>query len=249
MNMIVCKNCNHHFEGKFCNNCGQSADTHRLDYKFLFKNLRKNFLKYFHGGIFYSAVQLFKRPGHTIREYIEGKRVKHFEPIALLLTLATLYGLLYHTFGINLFVDVSNNSSASETNNMNLINRWFSNNYSLATLLFVPIYSIASFIVFRKQQYNFIEQVYLNTFLGSQRIFLHLLLFPLLVIYNGTVQLKIVMDVNIFLDVMLLVLSYAQFFDKLTKGKAILLSILSYVIFLVFFFIITAAALLFFHLV
>ena len=66
--MITCKNCNHQFEGKFCNNCGQSADIHRLDYKSLFKDLRKNFLKYFHGGIFYSAVQLCKRPGDTIRE-------------------------------------------------------------------------------------------------------------------------------------------------------------------------------------
>lgn len=247
--MITCKNCNHDFEGKFCNNCGQSADTHRLNYKSLFKDLRKNFLKYFHGGIFYSLVQLFTRPGHTIREYIEGKRIKHFEPIALLLTLAALYGLLYHTFGINLFVDVSNHSSASQTTNMNLINKWLSNNYSLATLLSVPIYSIASFIVFSKQQYNFIEHVYLNTFLGSQRIFLHLLVFPLLVMYNGTAQLKIVMDVNIFLDFMLLVWSYVQFFDKLTKGKAILLSILSYLIFFVCFFIITAVVLEVFHLI
>lgn len=247
--MIICKNCNHQFEGKFCNNCGQSADTHRLDYKSLFKDLRKNFLKYFHGGIFYSAVQLFKRPGHTIREYIEGKRVKHFEPIALLLTLAALYGLLYHTFGINLFVDVSNHSSASQTSNMNLINRWFSDNYSLATLLFVPIYSIASFLVFRKQQYNFIEHVYLNAFLGSQRILLRLMLFPLLVIYNGTAQLKIILDVSILLDVVLIVWSYKQFFNKLPKGKAILLSILSYVIFFVLFFIIVSAVLLFFHLV
>lgn len=247
--MIICKNCNHHFEGMYCNNCGQSADTHRLDYKFLFKNLRKNFLKYFHGGIFYSSIQLFKRPGHTIREYIEGKRVKHFEPIALLITLATLYGVLYHTFGINLFVDVSNNSSASQTSNMNIINNWFSSNYSLSTLLFVPIYSIASFIIFYKQQYNFIEHVYLNTFLGSQRILLHLLIFPLFVIFNGTVQLKIVMDVSIFLDVILLLWSYAQFFDKLTNIKAILLTILSYMIFIVLYFAITAAVLLFFHLV
>lgn len=247
--MIICKNCNHHFEGMYCNNCGQSSDTHRLDYKFLFKNLRKNFLKYFHGGIFYSAVQLFTRPGHTIRDYIEGRRVKHFEPIALLITLATLYGVLYHMFGINLFVDVSNNSSAAQTSNMNLINNWFSGNYSISTLLSVPIYAIASFIVFYKQKYNFIEHVYLNTFLGSQRILLHLLIFPLFVIYNGTLKLKFVMDVSIFLDVILLVWSYAQFFNQLTKGKAILLTILSYAIFIVLYFVITAAVLLFFHLV
>jgi len=249
MNKITCKNCNNKFEGLYCNNCGQSADTRRLDYKFLFKNLRKNFLKYFHGGIFYSAVQLFKRPGHTIREYIEGKRVKHFEPIALLITLATLYGVLYHMFGINLFVDGSANQSASQTTNLNLINKWLSNNFSLATLLFVPIYSIASFIVFYKQRYNFIEHLYLNTFLGSQRILLRLVLFPLLVFFNGTAQLKIILDVSIFLDVVLIIWSYKQFFNKLAKGKAILLSILSYAVFFVLFFIIASAVLLFLHLV
>ncbi|MBK7632015.1 MAG: DUF3667 domain-containing protein [Ignavibacteriales bacterium] len=211
--------------------------------------MRKNLLKYFHGGIFYSAGQLFTRPGHTIREYIEGKRVKHFEPIALLLTLATLYGLLYHTFGINLFVDVSNSTASVNNTNLNIINDWMSNNYSLETCLFVPIYALGSFIVFRKQKYNFIEHVYLNTFLGSQRIFLHLLIFPLFVVFNGTAQLKVVMDVSIFLDIILLIWSYTQFFNRLTKTKAILLSVLSYLIFLVFFLIISSAVLLIFNLV
>ena len=226
--MIICKNCNKNFEGKFCNNCGQSADTQRLDFKFLLKNLRKNFLKYFHGGIFYSAGQLFTRPGHTTREYIEGKRVKHFEPIALLITVATFYGILYHYFGINLFEgdEVPGDKITAE-----MINDWLSNNFSLETLLLVPVYSLASYIVFKKQNYNYIEHLYLNTFLGSQRIFLRIITFPLFAVYNGTPQLHIVMDVSIVADVLLLLWSYTQFFNKLTKTKALLLSLLSYAIF------------------
>jgi hypothetical protein len=226
--MITCKNCNNTFEGKFCNNCGQSADTQRLDFKFLLKNLRKNFLKYFHGGIFYSAGQLFTRPGHTIREYIEGKRVKHFEPIALLITVATFYGIFYHYFGINLF---EGDEVPGEKITAKMINDWLSNNFSLETLLLVPIYSLASHIVFKKQKYNFIEHLYLNTFLGSQRIFLRIVTFPFFVVYNGTPQLHIVMDINIFVDVLLLLWSYTQFFNKLTRAKALLLSLLSYAIF------------------
>jgi hypothetical protein len=226
--MTTCKNCDNIFEGKFCNNCGQSADTQRLDFKFLLKNLRKNFLKYFHGGIFYSAGQLFTRPGHTIRDYIEGKRVKHFEPIALLLTVATFYGVLYHYFGINLF---EGDKIPGEKITAEMINDWVSNNFSLETLLLVPLYSLASYIVFKKQKYNFIEHFYLNIFLGSQRIILRIVTFPLFAVFNGTPQLKIVMDVNIFIDVLLLLWSYTQFFNKLTKVKAILLSLLSYAIF------------------
>jgi hypothetical protein len=228
MNMITCKNCDNNFEGKFCNNCGQSADTQRLDFKFLLTNLRKNFLKYFHGGIFYSAAQLFTRPGHTIREYIEGKRVKHFEPIALLLSVAAFYGIFYHYFGINLF---EGDKIPGDKINAKMINDWFSNNFSLETLLLVPLYSIGSYIVFRKQMYNFIEHFYLNTFLGSQRIILRIVTFPLFAVFNGTPQLHIVMNINIFIDVLLLLWSYTQFFNKLTKTKALLLSLLSYAIF------------------
>ena len=247
--MITCKNCNTHFSGLYCNNCGQSADTERLDFKFLVKNLRKNVFKYFHAGIFYSAVQLFKRPGHTIREYIEGKRVKHFEPIALLLTFAALYGLLYHLFNINLFVDLSGKASPDTNTKMNIINDWMSDNYSLATCLFVPFYAFGSYLGFIRQKYNFIEHIYLNIFLGSQRIFAHLLLFPLYIVFNGTPKLKILMDINILLDIILLVWSYTQFFNKLKRTKAILLSILSYVIFFISFLIIASVILLTFHLV
>lgn len=226
--MITCKNCDNNFVGKFCNNCGQSADTERLDFKFLLKNLRKNFLKYFHGGIFYSAAQLFTRPGHTIREYIEGKRVKHFEPIALLLSVAAFYGIFYHYFGINLF---EGDKIPGNKINAKMINDWFSNNFSLETLLLVPLYSIGSYLVFRKQKYNFIEHFYLNTFLGSQRIILRIVTFPLFAVFNGTPQIHIVMDVSIVADVLLLLWSYTQFFNKLTKTKALLLSLLSYAIF------------------
>ena len=109
--MITCKNCNNHFEGKYCNNCGQSADTERLDFKFLIKNLHKNFIKYFHKGIFYTSRQLFTRPGHSILiKDIEGKRIQHFEPIGLLLTFAAFYAVLYHTFDINMFSGLSDNT-------------------------------------------------------------------------------------------------------------------------------------------
>ena len=108
---IICKNCCQQFEGSFCNNCGQSADTQKLDFKFLIRNLQKLFLKYFQKGVLYTSTQLFIRPGHTIREYIEGKRVKHIEPMSMLIMTATLYGVLYHYFQINLFADISLNDN------------------------------------------------------------------------------------------------------------------------------------------
>ncbi|QOG00887.1 DUF3667 domain-containing protein [Flavobacterium sp. MDT1-60] len=37
---------------------------------------------------------MFTRPGHSIREFIEGKRVKHFKPLWLVAVLGALYGFL-----------------------------------------------------------------------------------------------------------------------------------------------------------
>lgn len=129
--------------------------------------MRKNFLKYFHGGIFYSAVQLFTRPGHTIREYLDGKRVKHFEPIGLLITFATFYGVLYHTFGINMFAGISE-SNPNGTIDFKSVSNWMADHFAVVTLVLVPIYSIGSYFSFRKQKYNFYEHIYLNTFWAAR---------------------------------------------------------------------------------
>ena len=230
--MITCKNCNNQFEGQFCNNCGQSADTQRLDFKFLLKNLHKNFLKYFHKGIFYTSRQLFTRPGHSIREYIEGKRVQHFEPIGLLITFAALYGLLYHTFGINMFSGISD-SAVDGKLDLRSVGNWITDHFSLVTLLFVPVYSIGSFLSFRKQDYNFYEHIYLNTFLASQRLLIRIATFPLLVILDGTKNIFLFRDLLILADIVLMVWSYTQFFNKVKRIKAVLLSVLIYAIFFV----------------
>ncbi len=227
---ITCKNCNNSFEGNYCNQCGQSADTQRLDFKFFIKNLRKHFLKYFHKGLFYSTSQLYTRPGHSIREYLEGRRVKHFEPLGLLITYATLYGILYHTFGLNLFSGMENDR-ISGTLPLKNISDWIADHFALITFLAVPLYSIGSFISFRKQGYNFYEHIYLNTFLASQRLLIRIATFPLLVVLDGTSDIFIFRDTLIMADILLMIWSYSQFFNKIGKIKTSLLTVLSYAIF------------------
>jgi hypothetical protein len=230
--MITCKNCSNQFEGKFCNSCGQSADTARLDFKFLLKNLHKNFIKIFHKGIFYTSRQLFTRPGHSMREYIEGKRVNHFEPIGLLIAFAAFYAVLYHTFEIDMFSGISDSAVQGKLD-LRSAGNWITDHFSLVTLLFVPVYSIGSFLSFRTQGYNFYEHIYLNTFLASQRLLIRIATFPLLVILDGTENIFLFRDLLILADIILMVWSYTQFFNKVKRIKAVFLSILCYVIFFV----------------
>ena len=167
---LTCKNCNLHFKGHFCNNCGQSVDTHKMNLHFLWHDIQHG-LFHFDKGVFYTAKQLFTRPGHTIREFLEGKRVKHFKPISLIIILATAYGILYHYFHINSFnneflkgfQEGFNRTTTQGKNpfilNFEIINEWVATHYSWMTLFLLPFYALASFCAFKKIGYNYVEHL------------------------------------------------------------------------------------------
>jgi hypothetical protein len=121
--------------------------------------------------------------------------------------------------------------------------------FAMVTLLFVPVYSLGSYLSFRKQEYNFYEHIYLNTFLASQRLLIRIATFPLLAVLNGTENIFIFKDFYILADIVLMVWSYTQFFNKVKRIKAVLLGLLSYSIFFVCLFIIIAVLLEVFHLI
>src|ERR1035437_8773131 len=97
-----CQNCNAVLHGKYCSNCGQSSEIHKIDIHYLSHDIQYGLL-HFDKGILFTTKELFTRPGNSIREFLEGKRAKHFQPISLVLVLAGIYGLLFHFFKINMF--------------------------------------------------------------------------------------------------------------------------------------------------
>jgi len=234
---IVCKNCHQTYKGHYCNNCGQPAETHKINWHFLWHDIQHGLL-HFDKGILYSFKQLFTRPGNSIREFIEGKRVKHFKPLSLVVVLATLYGVLYHYFKINLLPTTSDDSL-----NYPEFNEWVSTHFSWITIATIPLFTIGTYICFRKQGYNFVEFFVLNTFKASQKLFSHLLLFPLLICYNGTPEIQKVTSFVYAIDIVLTFWTNIQFFNKISKIKAFLLSVLSHIIFLICFLIVMAVVL------
>ncbi|MBS1746556.1 MAG: DUF3667 domain-containing protein [Bacteroidetes bacterium] len=229
---VICKNCGRHFNGNFCNYCGQTAETHKIDAHFLWHDIQHGLFHFDH-GILYTIKQLFTRPGNAIKEFIEGKRVKYFKPISLVILLATVYGLLSHTFQTDFAKALVIKDSPHEKIVIEKINEWISGHFSWATLLTLPFYTIGSFIAFRKQGYNFAEHFVMNTFLASQRIVLHILIFPLSYFFYGTPSYNIFSSVIPLLEFILVAWGYSQFFNKLTITKSFLLTLLSYAIVIV----------------
>lgn len=229
---IICKNCNQTYTGHYCNNCGQPAETHKINAHFLWHEVQHGLL-HFDEGIPYSIKQLFTRPGNSIREFIEGKRVRHFKPLSLVVVLAAFYGYLYHYFDINLFASTTDNSIDYSD-----FNELMATHYSWITIACIPLYTIGTYVAFRKQGYNFVEYFVLNTFKASQRLFVQILAFPFLLYYKGTPHLQIITNLLYIIGVLLIFWTNIQFFNKISKVKAFFLSVLSHIIFLICFLII-----------
>lgn len=93
-----CLNCGTEFKGKFCPECGQSADTGRFTMRFIIENLLAAFLSK-DGGIWFTLKSLFTRPGAMIVDILNGKRRKYFSPFPMLFCSLTLYILVLSISG------------------------------------------------------------------------------------------------------------------------------------------------------
>lgn len=229
---ITCKNCGTHFEGNYCNNCGQSADTHKLNSSYLRQNLHGLLFKYFHKGILYTSKRLLTKPGQSVRDYLAGKRVNHFDPISLLITFAALYGLLYHALGINI-IEPAAAKDAKEAAENSAINTWIIGHYALVTCTTLPFLALGSYICFRKQGYNFVEHIVFNAFFANQRMLVHLATIPIQVMLNNTHDLHKFLSGLLLVDLLLLIWCYRQLFHRLKIAEVVGLTLLTYLLFII----------------
>lgn len=234
----TCKNCNSTFKGNFCNNCGQSATTHRLDFNSIWHDIQHGLL-HIDKGIFYTIIQLFTRPGHSIREYLEGKRLKHFKPVSLVIILATVYALLNHYLHIDLITETENKISiknfgldlqfeASQGTDKPLagvIRDFIDSHFALLQLVLLPFYAAASWLAFRKSGYNYIEHLIINAFLRGQAFIIAIALLPF--IYFGIITGEISSSIYIVLQIVCLFWAFIQFFITRKKSWVIKRSFLA----------------------
>ncbi len=170
---MICKNCQQKFKGNFCSNCGQKSTIDRINLPYLLKQLSSNVLK-LDRGFFFTLKELLFRPGHSIREFLAGKRKAHFKPLAFFLIITTTF-VFYLNFGIdNTAYDMNvdpfiSNSSGNKVINTDRIFFFFSdaNNIAITTLLLLPLFALCSFLVFKKSYYNYYEHLIVNIYITS----------------------------------------------------------------------------------
>lgn len=234
---MICKNCGQNFNGNFCNNCGQNANVGKVDIKYLLKEIPNSIFQV-NGGVFFTIKELFTRPGNSIREFLDGKRKKHFKPLAFVLLISTLYVLTTYltdkyTFlgdGISGIAD-SLNSKETESSIMIKILNWFAQNHAYATLLILPFFSLASYLTFIKSKYNYFEHLILNFYINGQQMVIYLIFTILFFVFK--IEGYFIDIIPFTIAILYLFWVFIQFFTNGKVFQKTLLTMLTYILYLV----------------
>lgn len=228
-----CKNCDYPLQGNFCANCGQSARVARINLPNFLRELTEGVFQ-INRGFFHTLRALFVRPGLAIREYLAGKRKRHFKPIAYALTLSTVYFLFSQltetgTLANDFAKGYANGLDLSDSKNNQMATlEWFAKNYAYTTLLLLPVFSLTTFLAFRNTGYNYLEHVVLNAYITGQQAIIYAIAAILIFI---TKQEDLFVNTALVISVGYAFWVFWQFFTQPSRVGVVLRSMLSYLLF------------------
>jgi hypothetical protein len=224
----TCKNCQAILESKFCSNCGQNANTHRISLHFIWHDIQHGLL-HFDNGIFYTIKHLFLSPGKSIKEFLDGKRVNHFKPLSFVIILATIYGLLSKHLIVS-SIDTNQQNEVVATYIKTI--EWILEHLTYTTIVLIFTTSIASSICFKKQGFNFAEHLVLNSYYRGLFLLFLILVIPF-TFFSKTLGINTILLNTALLqmfDFSIMLWSYFRLFDKYPLWKYMLLTLASYVL-------------------
>ncbi len=211
----TCKNCNEIVTGNFCANCGQKTSVHRYSFKHFIEHDLVHGIWHIDKGILFTIKELLTRPGHSIREFINGKRVGYFNVITLLIIIAGLL-LFAGKYSDVSFVDItSENLNTVE----NLIQHFSENHPKEALLLTIPFYTIFSFLWFRKAKLNLSEHFILNAYKTVAELIITLFFTLVTIFYTNPTGLMLIYVLASLSYLVYTFWYYKQFFSDYGYSK------------------------------
>lgn len=157
---MTCKNCNYEVNHKYCSNCGQPVKLKRVDGSYIRQELGD--ILNLDKGFFYTAKEVFIRPGKTVRGFLEESRTKLVKPIPFLIITSLIYTLINQYFNIEeqyIHAEITNASTVDS------IIRWIQNNYGFTNILMGVFIAFLLKLFFKKYIYNYYETLILLCFI------------------------------------------------------------------------------------
>ncbi|PBJ11930.1 DUF3667 domain-containing protein [Flavobacterium sp. ACN6] len=208
-----CLNCNNVIVDKFCSNCSQSTSTHRFSLPHVLQHDFIHGIFHFDTGFFYTIKELFTRPGHSIREYVQGKRVKHFNYFStIILLLAIGYFLKKWT---NLDASVLYEDKKQVEGVLKVLKEYS----KIAIFLHIPIISFLSYLFFKKSNQNYTENLVLNLYLLCGTLVISFILIICMIFSDNKDFLLFVNYLLTALTFLYVIIFYYQFFSAFDYKK------------------------------
>lgn len=211
----ICLNCSTPVTENFCGSCGQKITVHRYSFKHFIEHDLIHGIWHADNGIFFTIRELFTRPGHSVRGFINGKRVGYFSFVTMLLLI----------LGISLFLDefaqvkMSDLMPESSKGAMNELQELTKKYPKLMLLLTIPFYSIFSFLWFRKSKLNLTEHFVLNSYKTVAESLIGLLFLIVTIFYTNIKVLTIIYSFITLFTLIYAFWFYKQFFSGYDYSK------------------------------
>jgi hypothetical protein len=211
----TCLNCSNPVTENFCGSCGQKTTVHRYSFIHFIEHDLIHGIWHVDNGILFTIRELFTRPGHSVRGFINGKRVGFFSFVTLLLLILGVSYFLGEYAQVNMS-DLMPESSKGAMNEFQELTKKYP---KLVLLLTIPFYSIFSFLWFRKSKLNLTEHFVLNSYKTVAESLIGLLFLILTIFYSNIKVLTIVYSFISFLTLVYAFWFYKQFFSGYDYSK------------------------------
>lgn len=236
-----CKNCNEIFIENFCGNCGQKKYK-RIDKKYIWDEIQYTVL-HTNKGFLYSIKNIFKNPGKTAKDYIDGNRVNHYKPILLVFVLSGISTFISYKI-LNLNEVMTKFFSQQQVNSkmMSEVMSFVSSYNSAIMLILIPLFALTTKIAFRKWGHNYYEHIIMNAYILTFYTLISIFfIYPIMFIFRNSPNAFFnITQVYVFLIPAILIWFFKEFYKEHTLKSIILkvlgtlgLTILGYIIFMI----------------
>jgi Protein of unknown function (DUF3667) len=205
-----CLNCSKEITANFCPNCGQKTSVHQYSVKHFIEHDLVHGIFHVDKGVLYTIKILFTNPGNEIREFIQGKRVKIFNFVTLLLIVVAVSHFIgsFSTFKMSDLISVK-----VQNNIMQDLEKISNENPKLILVLTIPFYSIITFFWFKKAKLNLTEHFVLNSYRTAGELVITALFTIITVFYTNISGLGYILAIISIITYIYSVWFYKQFFS------------------------------------
>jgi hypothetical protein len=160
-----CTNCGASRAGEFCAGCGQHAVRGRLTVQGIVKQVAHDVLN-LDRGLLFTALELTRRPGDAIRDYVEGKRVRYTGPVKYFIltlavtTFATAQLGVMNEAGAGMVKSMGNAAPVTAEQASRFMSQWM----TLFMALGVPFTAAVTARLFRRARMTYAEHLVLNLY-------------------------------------------------------------------------------------